>query len=108
MDVGAPGGSPVYLPTIKGNVIKWSYLGEQAGATQAIQRYAGVDESTGEQYYIQFHHTENGSGNSGEHQSGEVGAVTCGACGEGHVHIEFGSGDPSGVTWLEAPQYFCS
>ncbi|PIT89183.1 MAG: hypothetical protein COU27_01635 [Candidatus Levybacteria bacterium CG10_big_fil_rev_8_21_14_0_10_36_7] len=101
MDVSAPAGTPIFLPTVKGNVIRWSYLREERGRSEAIQKYAGTDEKTGEKYYIQFHHTVSGSGNLGLHQSGEVG----GRVNTNHVHIQFASGNSE---WLDASKYFCA
>ena len=111
MDVQYPGqdagnrGKPIYFPTIKGNTISWTHAGVISGDNQEIQKYNGTDTKTGEQYYIQFHHTTIGSGTKGTHDSGEIAATICEKCN--HVHIEFGSSGPSGTSWLDAPLYFC-
>lgn len=110
MDIGGGYGQTVYLPKIKGDTIDYTFLGEQSSGDQSIQRYAGTDKSTGEQYYIQFHHTQPGTATKGSSQSGAVAATICQNCNPGtgpHVHIEFGSGGASGTTWLDAPKYFC-
>jgi len=105
MDIGGADLSPVYLPKISGNVIRWTFVSEDQG-TEAIQRYTGVDELTHEQYFISFHHTQSGSGNPGTHFSGDIGAKICGnGCNERHVHVEFQIGSQG--NYVDAPDYFC-
>lgn len=112
LDVPAPYGSEVYLPTINGRSIRWTFLDQPKNVNRtAIQRYGGTDTQTGEQYLIKFHHTAPGSG-GGTRFSGEVGARICSApCDVGtgpHVHIEFARVNSDGTyQWLDAPLYFC-
>lgn len=112
MDVPAPYGSNVYLPTIGGNIIKWTFMDQYNNDSRtAIQRYGGTDEATGQQYIIKFHHSAPGSG-GGVKVSGDIGARICDApCNVGtgpHVHIEFGRLNSDGsVSWVDAPLYFC-
>lgn len=110
MDIGGKDLQDIILPSVSGNTIEWTWY-DQTNATsnQAIQRFSGTDNATGQKYWIQFHHTDPGSGNSGTHQSGEVGARICGnGCSMGHVHVEFAKVDPSGNNvWVDAPNYFC-
>ncbi len=112
MDIGAGFGDPVYLPLVNGANILWSFSHQSVSndSAQAIQYYGGTDEKTGEQYWIQFHHTQPGSGGGTLH-SGEKGANVCQTCNVdgSHVHIEFAKISDSGQkTWQDAPNYFCS
>lgn len=112
LDVPAPYGADVYLPTINGAEIKWTFFDQYYNDSRTtIQRYGGTDEETGQQYLIKFHHSLPNSGGGTKH-SGEVGANICQApCNVGtgpHTHIEFASVNSSGsYTWLDAPLYFC-
>lgn len=108
IDVAGEDFSPVYLPKINDHVIKWTFRRQTQGGTEPIQEYTGVDQQTQDQYFISLHHTASGSGNPGDHLSGEVGANICGnGCGKRHVHVELGTGSPSGITWLDGPKYLC-
>lgn len=109
MDIGGNDFQEVILPSIQNASISWTFVDEDPRGNQAIQQYSGTNLSTGEKYWIQFHHTSPGSGNPGTHISGERGANICGnGCNMGHVHVEFARIDTTGKTvWLEAPNYFC-
>ncbi len=113
IDVAGNDFQDILLPKIGGNLVTWTYLGQEPGVTEAIQMYAGrVTDSNGtlQSYYLQFHHTQPGSGNSNAHQSGDIGGRICGnGCGERHVHIQIGDGGdgPGNTSWLDAAQYFC-
>lgn len=111
IDIAGSDFQDILLPKINGNIVTWTYQGEEAGATQAIQKYTGsVSNGTYQTYYLQLHHTQPGSGNSGVHQSGNIGGKICGnGCNEGHVHVQVGDGGdtPSSTGWLDAAQYFC-
>lgn len=118
MDIKGNDFQDVILPSVNGVQISWTWVDQtheklpsEEGGPQAIQRYSGTNTSTGEKFWIQFHHTRPGSGNQGTHTSGERGANICGdGCSpEKHVHVEFAkldslSGKPM---WQEAPDYFC-
>jgi len=113
MDVPGAYGQEIILPTIGDQEIKWTFVREQvkSDGRTAIQNYGGINETTGEQYWLQFHHTAPGSG-GGTRFSGDVGARICSApCEVGtgpHVHIEFARIGPNGTReWLDAPLYFC-
>ncbi|MBU1032003.1 hypothetical protein KKE03_03750 [Patescibacteria group bacterium] len=111
LDIEGVGGQAVYLPKINGNVINWKFRSEEPGETEAIQKYTGVFSggSVYQTYYLQFHHTQTGSGNASAKQSGDPGGRICIGCGEGHVHIQIGSGgdNQNNTQWLDAAQYFC-
>lgn len=110
MDIGGRELQDVILPSVNGATIEWTWYDEtNRSSNQAIQRFSGTNTSTGEKYWIQFHHSDPGSGNKGSHQSGETGTRICGnGCGMGHIHVEFAKVDPSGSnTWVDAPNYFC-
>ena len=110
IDIGGAWGQETFLPMVKGNVVSWTRLSPITGTDQEIQRYAGTDTTTGEQYYIQFHHTIKGSAPEGTRLSGEHASNICNNCSGvsgPHVHIEFGSSGASGTQWLDAPLYFC-
>ena len=110
IDVGGAWGQETFLPKVNGNTISWTRLAPWTGTDQEIQRYAGTDTVTNEQYYIQFHHTRIGSAPEGTRLSGEHASNICDGCGGingPHVHIEFGSSSASGTKWLDAPLYFC-
>lgn len=110
MDIGGNDFQDVILPSVDGVSIQWTFSDESnATNNQAIQLYSGTNLSTGEKFWIQFHHTSPGSGNPGTHESGERGANICGnGCEMKHVHVEFAKIDTSGKTvWLDAPDYFC-
>lgn len=116
MDIGGADNAPVILPSVNGKTISWTFVDQTnevrpplLGASQAIQLYAGTNTETGEKYWIQFHHTNIGSGVPGTHLSGERGANICsGGCNMGHVHVEFAKVDTSGNNvWVDAPTYFC-
>ena len=112
LDVPGDYGQEVILPSIGGAQIRWTFLDQPKNVNNtAIQRYGGLNETTGEQYIIKFHHTAPGSG-SGTKNSGEVGAKICSEpCDVGtgpHVHIEFARVNNDGsLPWLEAPLFFC-
>lgn len=112
LDVPGSYGQDVILPLIGGAQIRWTFLDQPKNVNNtAIQRYGGLNEATGEQYMIKFHHTAPGSG-SGTKNSGAVGAKICSApCDDGtgpHVHIEFARVNNDGsYTWLDAPLFFC-
>jgi hypothetical protein len=112
LDVPGSYGADIFLPTIGGNNIRWTFLDQPKNVNRtAIQRYGGTDEKTGEQYMIKFHHSAPRSG-GGTKLSGEVGARICDSpCDVGtgpHVHIEFArvNGDGS-YSWIDAPLFFC-
>ncbi len=113
MDVPTGPLSPIYMPLVNGKEIRWTFSHQMVkndGIT-AIQYYGGTDDETQEQYWIQFHHTQPGSG-AGTISSGDRGANTCQTgCDTGtgpHVHIEFAKVDSSGnKIWQDAPNYFC-
>ena len=110
MDIGGADLQNVILPSVNGKTIQWSWVDQtNAKDSQAIQRYSGTNTTTGEKYWLQFHHTDPGSAIKGIKSSGEIGARICGnGCNMRHVHVEFAKIDPSGVTkWQEAPSYFC-
>lgn len=116
IDVLAGRGETVYLPTIAGKSIKWRFIdGGEGSSGQRILKYSGIHEPTGEQYYLQLHHSEPGSGNPGEHMSGEPGGRVCtlnipGECDHTHVQIASGAYFPaggSGSMWLDAAAYMC-
>ena len=113
LDVAATYGQEIFLPEITGQKIKWTWVDQQikSDGITSIQRYSGTNEKTGDQYWIQFHHTAPGSG-SGTKMSGEVGARICrSGCDVGtgpHVHIEFANVTSTGLlSWVDAPLYFC-
>ena len=114
MDIGAKAGQEVYLPKVNDHMIKWtlSYEEVRPDYAQAIYGYSGEDETTGDKYYIQFHHVEIGSQNAGgTHESGEIGARVCTSCNPGnyHLHMQLGAGGvgPGGTQWIDTPKYFC-
>lgn len=113
LDVPGSYGQSVILPSVGGQSIKWAHVAQQmkSDGRTAIQYYGGTNEATGEQYWIQLHHTAPGSG-GGTKTSGQEGARICNApceVGSGpHVHIEFARVGNNGVKeWLDAPLYFC-
>lgn len=112
MDIGGSALQNVILPSVNGKILSWTFAGQSNNkGDQAIQQYTGTDVSTGEKYWIQFHHTQPGSGRAGTHPSGNVGAQICNGCNAGsglHVHVEFAKIDTSGAfVWQDAPAYFC-
>lgn len=110
MDIGGTDFQDVILPSVGGAAITWTFVAETNRTNnQAIQRFGGTNEATGDKYWIQFHHTQPGSGNVGTHTSGERGANICGnGCNAEHVHVEFAKVDSSGKNiWQDAPNYFC-
>ncbi len=113
IDIGAPKGASVYLPTIAGNPINWTYLSEEVGTSgEAIEKYSGENVFTKEQFFLQLHHSAVGSGNPGTHQSGEVGARVCSFSDCDHTHVQIASGGVfptqiSGSQWLDASAYLC-
>ncbi|MBI2017950.1 hypothetical protein HYS92_02780 [Candidatus Daviesbacteria bacterium] len=110
IDIAGADLQEVYLPKINGRVIKWAFKSPQEPGSPFTQRYTGIDEQTNEKYMITFHHTNNGSGNPGEHLSGERGARICGdGCNQKHVHVELSSGaaGAGGMTFLDTPSYLC-
>lgn len=116
MDIDGADFTPVLLPSVEGKTVEWTFVDQTnavlvpaKGAPQAIQRYAGTNTVTGEKYWLQFHHSEPGSGNPGKHGSGTQGAKVCGdGCNMHHIHVEFAKIDPSGkMVWQDAPNYFC-
>lgn len=110
MDIGGKDLQNVILPSVGGATIEWTWYDQtNNNGNQAIQRFSGTDRATGDKYWIQFHHSDPGSGNRGTHSSGDVGARICGnGCGMGHVHVEFAKVDPNGNNvWVDAPSYFC-
>lgn len=98
----------IYLPKVGGNLVQWDYIGQEAGSTQAIIKYAGTDTETNKKYLLQIHHSEIGSGSPGTHLSGELGAKIC-SKGCDHTHIQIGDGGSSttNINWLDAAQMFC-
>lgn len=113
MDIPGTPLQPIIMPSVDGAKIKWVFNHQSVGSDgiTAIQYYGGTDENTGDQYWIQFHHTLPGSG-SGIHYSGEEGAKICQTgCDTGsgpHVHVEFAKVSSSGqMLWQDAPLYFC-
>lgn len=116
MDIGGGDFTPVLLPSVNGKIIEWSFVNEtnrknkgEKDGPQAIQLYSGTDTSTGEKFWIQFHHSAPDSGNPGTHGSGTQGATVCGdGCNMRHIHVEFAKIEPSGkMSWQDAPNYFC-
>lgn len=109
IDIGGVDFQSIYLPRIDGHVVNWKFVYTSPGRTEEIQGYAGIDQVTQKSYYIQLHHTQPGSGNSGARVSGDVGGIICGfGCNEKHTHIQIGTGSNIGnVGWLDAAQYFC-
>lgn len=109
MDVAGSDFQEIILPSIQNVSISWTFVGESIKGNQAIQQYSGTNLSTGEKYWIYFHHTSPGSGSLGTHVSGERGAAICGnGCNMGHVHIEFARIETVGKpVWLDGPNYFC-
>lgn len=105
IDIGTTASQAVFLPTINNNNISWRFVAEQPGGTGYIQIFAGEDASTQEKYSLQIHHTESGSGNPGNHRSGDRAATACSTCGAGHVHVQLRS-DSTG-SWLDAAQILC-
>lgn len=115
IDIPSPEGSSIILPAIDGESIRWTWLDPQTlnnAKNTAIQRYSGLNEETGDQYLIKFHHTAPGSA-GGTKYSGETGARICTSpCSYGtgpHVHTEFAKVSSSGPEeWVDAPLYFCN
>jgi hypothetical protein len=110
LDIAGAGGTPIILPSINNHIVVWTHLSpEEGNSNQAIQKFTGIDQTTEQSYYLQFHHTKPGSGRSG--QSGQVGANICSttACGEEHVHVQIGnSGNSPGSTgWMDAAATMC-
>jgi hypothetical protein len=106
LDIAAPAGAPIYLPTIENDTIQWTFLSQRITGGGAIQRYAGRNTKTQEQYFIQFHHTESGSGKPGTRLSGELAGQICLSCKyNNHVHVELENGNSS---YLEASRYLCT
>jgi len=106
MDIAGPAGAPIYLPTIGGDTIQWTFLSQAVTGGGAIQRYAGRNTKTQEQYFIQFHHTQFESGKPGTRSSGELAGQICLSCkNNNHVHVELENGSSS---YLEASRYFCT
>lgn len=107
MDIAGNANSPVFLPTINGKTISWTFGQERVGTVGFIQVYNGKAE-TGETYLISLHHTTQGSGILGRRISGDQGATICPTCN--HVHVQLASGDPyqnPGDEYLDAPSYLC-
>lgn len=112
LDVAGEDLQPILLPKIGNNIVNWTFRREEGGSKEAIQQYIGVvsNSSPAQAYYLQFHHTQPGSGNPNARQSGDIGGKICGnGCGEKHTHIQVGNGgdNPGGTAWLDAAQYFC-
>lgn len=108
IDISGVDFQEIQLPKLNGHIIKWTFLRQQEG-TPTTQVYSGKDMLTGDQFIIQFHHTERDSGNGGEHFSGEKGGQICGnGCEKrvsmGHVHVQLAS---STGDWFDATQYLC-
>jgi hypothetical protein len=117
MDVINPNGTrpldPVYMPLINGQAVRWTFSHQlvKDDKITSIQYYGGINDKTQEQYWLQLHHTQPGSG-GGTIFSGDRGATLCqSGCSTGsgpHVHIEFALIDSNGnKIWQEAPNYFC-
>jgi hypothetical protein len=113
IDISAPALAPIYMPLVDGKKIRWTFSHQtvHSDGITAIQYYGGIDDDTQEQYWIQFHHAQPGSG-GGTIFSGDRGANICQTgCKTGsgpHVHVEFAKIDSSGnKIWQEAPNYFC-
>lgn len=104
---GAPGES-VYLPSIDGNTIIWTYQREATSMIGVTRYYGGLDEKNGKKYWLQLHHVDSGSGVR-EGISGDIGAKICTTdknCS--HVHVEFSTVDVgSGKIPIDASTTFC-
>ena len=113
LDISASPLDLIYMPEVNGKKIKWTFARQSVDSDgiTAIQYYAGTDESNGNQYWIQFHHTKPGSARPVAY-SGEQGAQVCqSGCKTGtgpHLHLEFAEVSETGqLQWVEAPNYFC-
>lgn len=112
MDIGGTPGQNIILPSVNGRILNWSFAGQSnVKNNQAVQQYEGTNTSTGDKYWIQFHHTTIGSGQTGNRSSGDIAAQICSNCISGsgaHVHVEFAKIETSGAfVWQDAPEYFC-
>lgn len=102
--------TPIYLPSIDGNVIEWTYLYSQRviGGNQQAHIYTGRNIETGVKYWLEFHHTVPGSQNEGTHNSGELAAkVTCNGFNHTHMQIASGNQREKNHTWIDAGKTFC-
>lgn len=113
VDIGGPEFTPVYLPSIDGNSIDWTFLGhEQKASNQTIMKYRGFDSQNEKNYYLQFHHVAPpGPGEypfGSKYKSGDRGARVCGGgCGMVHVHVQIGSGTYlDNSAWLDSGALF--
>jgi len=96
----------VYLPKVNGHAVNWQFHNHPS--KPSIQTYSGTDEVTQEKYWLQFHHTQTGSGRGGSSQNSAVGAQICTGADCDHLHIQLGSGSSkSGTQWFDAYDYFC-
>lgn len=99
----------VYFPNIKGHTAEYSlvYNSGESG-NQTIYGYAVTDLTSGEKYYIQFHHSDPHSAVQ-QGKSGDKAVRVCGnGCNVFHSHIQIQTGSSLNAgRWLDATQFFC-
>lgn len=101
----------IRFPTINGHKADWTLVykyPQQDTGNQQILGYKATDTTTGENFYVQFHHSAPGSG-SPSGRSGEVAGKVCGGgCNVFHSHIQIQTGSALGQgRWLSAADFFC-
>ncbi len=101
IDVSLKPYEPVFLPSIEGQTVTWTFYAERKYSDNAIQRYRGI--ANGKTFVVQFHHTQIGSGiGIGKTAtSGQIGAKVCPSCD--HTHIQIMQGN----SWKSATSYYC-
>lgn len=108
-DVGAAAGTPVFFPSISGQSITWTNIGQSGSSIGVMIAYKGTSPSLppGDTYWLRFHHVESGSGvTSGT--SGQQAAKTCTTSSDcNHLHVEFAVDGTGGRRILDASTSFC-
>jgi len=107
-DIGGSAGQEVVLPSINNASINWTLVKEGSSSTLgSIRYYSGENPETHDQYWLQFHHVDSGSGVS-EGVSGDRGGRICTTSSDcNHVHVEFSSITTGGRVPQDAPLYLC-
>ncbi len=107
-DIAGPAGEPVYLPTVNGETIVWTRVRITSSSIGYIRYYSGVGETSGNRFWLQFHHVDRDVG-ALEGVSGDKGAQICTTDSRcNHVHVEFAkvvSG--GGMNPVDAAITFC-
>lgn len=101
----------IRFPTINGHNADWTLVRKEPAqdvGNQQILGYKATDTTTGENFYVQFHHSAPGSG-SASGRSGDIAGKVCGSgCNVFHTHVQIQTGSALGQgQWLNAAQFFC-